>query len=290
MRIAWFILLCAACIAPAAGPGRVAVVYRSGTDGYNEAVAALRIQLGSNGLFLDLSGPVPSDIEPALAGAYSVVAVGEEALRRLDGRSLQMAVVSSMLMRDQASSVRITSPRRVDVVLDTPLDHVVEEIGRVLGRGGRLGILHSPAQPLDRSALAASARHHGFTLVFSECRNAAGLLRALRDLKPRADWVLCLPDGTLYNSATVRPLIMASLELGLPLVGFSPGFVKAGAALGVYPDFAEIGRQAAEIARAGEGAGDTVVGPRKLTTAVNQRVLRLLGMPQPASKGLVVYR
>jgi len=290
MRPLRLILLWAAWSAPAAQPGRVAVVYRSGTEAYNLAVAALQRQLGERAAVLDLAANGPSGIELLLDGAGAVVAVGEEALRSLDGRTLEARVVSTMLMRDQAASIHVGARRRVDVVLDVPLEQVVAELGRALGRGGRLAVIHNPAQPLDRTSLAACARHHGFTPVFAECRNPAELLRAMRDLKSQADLVLCLPDGTLYNSATVRPLVMSSLELRLPLVGFSPAFVRAGAALGVYPDFSEMGRQAAELAWDGEGQGELLVAPRKLTTAVNQRVLRLLGMPQPAARDLVVFR
>jgi ABC-type uncharacterized transport system substrate-binding protein len=73
---------------------------------------------------------------------------------------------------------------------------------------------------------------------------------------------------------------MASLESRLPLVGFSPAFVRAGAAAGIYPDYRELGRQTAEMARRvlrGEEPGIDEA-PRKIQLAVNQRVARLLGV------------
>jgi len=118
------------------------------------------------------------------------------------------------------------------------------------------------------------------------------LLTAVRSLKGRVDLVVCLPDGTLYNSATVKPLILAALESHLPIVGFSQNFVRAGAALGVYPDFRDIGAQTAEIAQkqlAGQPAGP-VEGPRKLVVGVNQRVMRLLGLEYRESGNVVTVR
>jgi ABC-type uncharacterized transport system substrate-binding protein len=74
--------------------------------------------------------------------------------------------------------------------------------------------------------------------------------------------------------------VLASLESRLPLVGFSPAFVRAGAAAGIYPDYRDSGRQAAEMAERllrGEDCGPDT-GPRRIQVAVNQRVARLLGI------------
>jgi ABC-type uncharacterized transport system substrate-binding protein len=65
-------------------------------------------------------------------------------------------------------------------------------------------------------------------------------------------------------------------------------------AVGVYPDFRELGVQAAELAvRLLRGGGPaTLEGPRKLTVAVNQRVGRLMGIEfgAPRRGEAVVFR
>jgi len=123
----------------------------------------------------------------------------------------------------------------------------------------------------------------------ADCANPEELLRILRSFKGQVDLVLCLPDSSLYNGTTVKPLILTSLESRLLVVGFSESFVRAGAAIGVYPDFRDIGVQTGEIVRK-QLAGQAVAaedGPRKLVVAVNQRVIRLLGVeyePRPGSE------
>ncbi len=124
-----------------------------------------------------------------------------------------------------------------------------------------------------------------------DAANPEELLRGFASLKGKVDFVLCFPDSTLYNSATIKPLILASLEHRLPIVGFSPNFVRAGAAAGVYPDFREIGRQAGRVAR---GCGSTCPGTeetaRVLNVAVNQRVERLLGLEHDPAARVVTIR
>jgi ABC-type uncharacterized transport system substrate-binding protein len=119
----------------------------------------------------------------------------------------------------------------------------------------------------------------GIVLKSVECRSAAEVLAALRKLRGEVEFILCTPDSELYNKATVEALILASLEHRLPLVGYSASFVHAGAAVGVYPDFLEVGRQTAALCERvmnnAQGARDE--HPRRTVTAVNERVLHLLG-------------
>ncbi|MEK7406910.1 MAG: hypothetical protein AAB225_17685, partial [Acidobacteriota bacterium] len=66
-------------------------------------------------------------------------------------------------------------------------------------------------------------------------------------------------------------------------------FVRAGAAFGIYADFEDIGRQTAEAARK-YLAGETLArgeAPRKFRLAVNERVIRILGLryTRPESPG-----
>jgi len=85
---------------------------------------------------------------------------------------------------------------------------------------------------------------------------------------------------------------MASIEHGLPLIGFSAAFVRAGAAAGIFADFRDAGRQAAESAlnyEPGRGARPPEP-PRRWTVAVNQRVIRLLGLEYQHAPGIEVFR
>jgi putative ABC transport system substrate-binding protein len=124
----------------------------------------------------------------------------------------------------------------------------------------------------------------------------AQLLESFQSLKGQVDLVLCFPDASLYNSATVKPFVLASLRYRLPLIGFSESFVRAGAVLGVYPDFQESGTRAAELAQKllnGQPV-PKIDNPRRFRVAVNQNITRLLGLsyshPSRASEDFLVIR
>jgi len=70
--------------------------------------------------------------------------------------------------------------------------------------------------------------------------------------------------------------VIAAAEIPvMPLVGLSPAFVRAGAAVRVFPDYADLGWQSAEMAlrllrRDEHGLG--IESPGKVPVAVSQRV------------------
>ncbi len=116
----------------------------------------------------------------------------------------------------------------------------------------------------------------------------------MRALRSQIEFLICLPDSKIFNKTTVEPLILASLEHKLPLVGFSASFARAGAAVGVYPDFADLGHQAAALAERciGNSASLHDEYPRRAAISVNERVLHLLGRDYRARQGeeVVVIR
>jgi putative ABC transport system substrate-binding protein len=220
-----------------------------------------------------------------------VIAVGSEAIRLVEAERPKVPAVYTMILRRRPEWDGPGRPAPVTICLDVSLANLLARLKDVFPGKTRLGIiLNAGSGGTSAAQLQARAQELGFTVRIAECTRAEQLLMALASLRSQADFVWCLPDGTLYNSATVKPLILASLQSRLPLIGFSESFTKAGAAIGVYPDFRDVGAQAGEAARQ-LLEGQTVrpsESPRRLKVAVNSSVLRLLGLRfAPAARGEV---
>jgi putative ABC transport system substrate-binding protein len=274
-------------------PGRIAVVYSSDAQPYVEALDGLRASLANAALStVDLhSTNAQTQISTIERGSNRlIVTIGRDALEAVVAHKGGTPLVATMIMQSELTGIqRVTEAVRLDI----PLTGILAELRTMFPRKNRIAVLRNPALSgqLDTTAVAR-ARQQGFALQVIDAASPEESLRVVRYLKGRADFVVCLPDSTLYNSATVKALILASLEGQLPIVGFSQSFVRAGAAIGVYPDFRDIGAQTAEIAQkqlAGQAASP-VDGPRKLVVGVNPRVMRLLGLEYHEGGAVVTIR
>jgi putative ABC transport system substrate-binding protein len=176
------------------------------------------------------------------------------------------------------------------VLLDVPPAAVLARLRQLFPSRRRLGVVLGRGQPSTLRA-AIQGQAGGWAVEFVECNEPKRLLEAIPALQDRVDLLWCLPDRSLYQPATVTALILASIRNRLPLIGFSEGFVKAGALVAFYADYRDLGAQTAEVVRRyREGqAMHAKEAPRTVKTVINERVLRVLGIglpPFPQAGGL----
>ena len=237
--------VCAGTHPPLAGE-QVAIVTTSGVPAYDEVLDGLRRNLKQAAYVIDLR---QKDGEQALTDAlrlktFKIVAtIGSEAAETVSGQHPSAGLIATATMpylfSKEAARTRPVSVMPVQLTLSL----VLENVKRVFPSKPRLGILRNPTMPdSGLEAMRNAGESAGFTVKIVECTGPGQLLEALRSLKDQVDLVLCFPDAALYNSATIKPLVLASLRYRLPLIGFSESFARAGAVLAVYPDFLDMGR------------------------------------------------
>ncbi len=280
-----------------AGARRVAVVFPAALEPCTEAVEGFRLRLAGGEVSLDLldvGGPAfAAEVMQELARKPAViVAVGSEAIRAVLSHEPPVKTVSTMTLEADhaAESGRVSA----GVYLDIPIRTLVAELRGLFPGKPRVGVIRNPRRGDPSGTQIRSQGAEMNSVQIADCATPDELLPVFLALRKKVDFVICLPDGALYNGATVRPLIMASLEHRLPIVGFSPAFLRAGAAVAVYPDYRGIGQQTADLVRRCLEAGECTSweSPRKVDVAVNAKVLRMLGI-EPAAAArpdLVILR
>jgi ABC-type uncharacterized transport system substrate-binding protein len=275
-----------------AGSPSVVVVASAGVEAHRSAVAGIQAALGiapSQIRILDLTdarNEQKSGVSLATPGIRVIIAVGSEALDIVNAGHPAVPVISTMVLHHSSDKDLSLARVAATVSLDVSIEDMTARLKKIFPGKTRLGIIRNPASGRYNSAqLQARVQSLGYVVKVVDAAGPEQLLPALVSLKGQVDLVWCIPDGLLYNSVTIKPLILASLENRLPLVGFSESFARAGAALGVYPDFYDIGLQTGEAAR--QIMDNQPVrapdGPRKLKLAVNQSVLRLFGLRYSAA-------
>ncbi len=281
----------------ATGAGkRVAVIFPPALDPCAEAVEGFRLRLAGSEITVALLDVNKSGLtaEEFTRKPAAVVAVGSEAVEAMLAQTPAAVSISTMTLEaDHPAAPRSTRPRAA-VYLDIPVRAQVAELRKLFPEKTRIGVIRNPNRGAPTVAQIRGQGAEFASLQIADCATPDELLPAFLSLRKRVDFVICLPDGTLYNGATARPLIMASLENRLPLVGFSPAFVRAGAAVGVWPDYRAIGQQTADLVRHCLDATDCPVSenPKKINVAVNAKILRMLGIEFAAASNpdLVVLR
>lgn len=251
---------------------------------YAEAAEAARREIQRNNAASVEIHPWQQFLTPGRTPPRIIVAVGSGAFAGLADSDVHAPLLATLLPRavferhdDKAGrNGRIRSA----VFLDQPATRQIELLRLTLPERRRVGILVGPESKHAVPLLRRTAAERGLTLASNEASPGGNLFSFLQDLLDESDVLLALPDPAIFNGLTIQNILTAAYRRRIPLVGFSPAYIKAGALLALYSTPTQVGTQTGEIVRTFLGGRPlpTPQGPREFSVGVNADVARSLGI------------
>lgn len=214
-----------------------------------------------------------------------LVTVGSPAFAGLaeasaDGRLGRTPVVATLLPRTvlEAKRRKLTGPVTA-IVLDQPAARQMALLRYAFPHQRRVGALLGPESEVRQAALEKAAAEQGLQLNVYKVAGEAELYPALRRALEENDLLLAVPDAAVYNGGSIQNVLLASYRQRIPLIGFSPAYVRAGAMLALYSSLPQIGSQTARAVRSllAESAVPPLQHPAEFIVSVNVNVARSLG-------------
>ena len=128
-------------------------------------------------------------------------------------------------------------------------------------------------------------------LAIEEMAAGEDINRILNRIAP-ADVLLAMPDSGVYNTDTIRNILLSTYRHKQGVIGFSADMVKAGALATTYSDIEDIDAQVAEMALAFATSGDLPPPqfPRYFSTIINDGVARSLDLDVSAAARALARR
>jgi ABC-type uncharacterized transport system substrate-binding protein len=174
------------------------------------------------------------------------------------------------------------------IYLDQPIKRQVAMIAAALPEIKSIGLLHSSISP-DLENYRKAIGERGFVFRGQKLESADSLYRDLELLLDKSNVLLAIPDAEVYNSLTMRNILMATYRSKVPVVGFSSAYVKAGALCAVFSTPSQIAIQAANFST--QFIESTVLPdsqyPVEFYVMFNQQVARSLGIPIKENAALI---
>jgi putative tryptophan/tyrosine transport system substrate-binding protein len=214
-----------------------------------------------------------------------VVSVGSPAFAGLveayaSGRIGRVPIVATLLPR----SIFETQRRRLTVaatgvVLDQPAVRQMALLRYAFPHLRRLGVLFGPDSQQYQQAFEKAAAEQGLQLNAYKVDGEVNLYPALQRVLEENDVLLAIPDAAVYNGNSIQNVLLASYRQKVPMMGFSPAYVRAGAMLALYSSPAQIGNQTVRVIQSALSgvALQPVQLPTEFVIGVNANVARSLG-------------
>lgn len=264
-----------AMVSPAFAAKTVTLVLSQDAPVYHSFAAAFRLSLASHdrttSVLVISNDKFQADEPPA---TDMLVAVGYEAAEALGQRNLQPPLLITMVPREGLQPLLTMQPNARGLYVDQPPARYLSLVRAALPRARRIGILTGP----DGGATARELRHvaHKMHLeVHVETVTSTNSLHtALQHIITHSDVLLTIPDATIFNRQSIPGIIMSAYRHNVPVVGFSPAYIDAGALVALYSTPEQLARQSADICHkvlSGSSAS-TLNFPMQYTIGINGHI------------------
>lgn len=233
--------------------------------------------------------------ETRLAGVRVIVAVGARAMRVAAAWEGAPPVLNVLVPRTNYEKVALESGRSRKraqfsaIYLDQPLSRQLNLVRQVLPGKRRVAALLGPDSAHLLSRLRPVSARLGLEISSETVEREAEIIPALSRLLSASDVLLALPDSVVFTRDTARSVLLTTYRYQKPLIGFSQGYVNAGALAATYSTPAQIARQTAELLRtlpSGRVLLPAPLSPTYFSVAVNRSVARALALDIPSEAAL----
>ncbi len=288
------ILLGLACGWAGAVVARVEIVLGDSAPAYLEARAELAAQLAGIELVVSAATSLASAAKRANLPEV-VLALGSEALRTASRMREDAPIVTLLIPRESferlRDEARATGHHRpvTGVYLDQPWSRQIALVRLIAPERRRIGVLSTSSFVPQVSVLERIAKEQKATIIHELVESPQALHVDLMRIIGGADVLLAVPDARVYSASTIQHILLTTFRARLPLIGFSPAYVQAGALAAVYSTPTQMAREAAAMVRR-LLAGQAPPGgeyPRAFTVTVNRAVARSLDLAVDEDAALV---
>lgn len=191
---------------------------------------------------------------PTLAKAPPklIISLGSSAAQALAESAGKTPILFALLPRQVFEDIKAKDkalPPVSALYLNQPMHRQLALLRLALPQSQRIGLLLGPASRPTELSRRRVASESGFQLTVAYVEQEETLHSSLQKVLTGADILLAVADPQVFNANTIQNILLTSFRARVPLLAFSPGYVKAGALLAVYSTPTQMGTQAGLIAR-----------------------------------------
>ena len=148
-----------------------------------------------------------------------------------------------------------------------------------------IGLLNSREKPINTKTIQQCAKKYHLKTYFAETITNEDLKNNINEVLNHSDIVLALPDKNIYNSQSVKNILLTSYRHRKPVIAFSENFVNAGALAAIFSSTEQISNSASGLVEqyfeSGQRFKKSINYPQEFDININRQVFRALDLSIP---------
>ena len=289
LALVWLLGLCTLCVSESMAMD-IAILRSSDIPAYQEAVAGLKATGPIGAIYTEYDVQGDLELGKKLArklrasNTSLVVAVGLKAALAAKVEIVDVPIVYMMIL--DPLKHQLTAANMTGTLLEVPVDRQLKFMRAFLPTLHRLGALYDPAKTSSRVKDAVQqATISGFQLKALPVESEKEVPQQLRMLLTDVEALWLMPDSTVLTNESLRFILDSALARKIPVIGYSPEFVRLGALLSISVNYGQVGRETGLLAtRILDKELLLPLNPvpiERLKTTVNLKTAKFLGITFP---------
>jgi hypothetical protein len=135
----------------------------------------------------------------------------------------------------------------VPIFMDQPVGRLAKFVSIALPNENRFSFLVGPASKQIKGLIKKEFAKYGADTEFVDISGEANPIDAIEKLLYRQGVIIAIPDEDVYTPSNTKWLLYKAHQTGVPVIGFSSAFVRAGAIATVFTSVDQIMKQTAEL-------------------------------------------
>jgi len=246
---AYVLVLAAAVTASPAHAANVAVIKSKDVSQYNQTLDGFKARFAGKGELKEFNleavgeGAIPTEV--GAINPVAIFAIGPAAAKVARTAFPNVPLVYAVVPNPEGIGLRGQNVTGVAMSVH-PRKHFA--LFKQLGAIKRVGVIYNPQKSqdyVDEGMKAAESQ--GIQLVSKKANGEQDVPNLSREMIDQIDAFWLIPDSTVVSRNSYKFILQSTLEKGIPLLVFSSELVKAGALIGLSPDFGDAGDKAAAL-------------------------------------------
>ena len=219
-----------------------------------------------------------------------LITIGGKGLKAAESANNETSVLAVLPPRQVSDSYPVGAGRLLSMIHgDMPLGRVFNFVQLMAGRkAGAVALIAGPATQSRLAKIETAAGERSIRLHVERVERETDVGPAVERSVQQSSLLLAIPDAVAHTAGTVPPLLLISYRAGVPVIGYSESYLRAGAMAALYATPDQIAQQVMESVQAYRQGKSlpTVQSLKYFTVGVNTPVARSLGLVLPQAEEL----
>lgn len=148
-----------------------------------------------------------------------------------------------------------------------------------------ISLFNSQEKPVRSKDINQCAKKYGMKIYTVNTTTEDNMTANVKTALNNSDVLLALPDKSVYNSNTVKNILLTSYRYRKPVIAFSRNFVNAGALASIHSSVEQVAKSASQLIKQyyelGQRFEKSVNHPQLFDISINKQVFRALDLSSP---------